>query len=117
MIEVGNGNDFNCEAGQMQLQFCQAHFALWTIMKVRGDGSLFGTSALCTSSGLRSLATSSLLQAPLILGNDIPTMGNSTFAILSNAHAISVNQVRLAVTFWRVCGSISLHHRGQCRTL
>lgn len=34
MIEVGNGDDFNCAAGQQQLQFCQAHFALWTIMKV-----------------------------------------------------------------------------------
>ena len=37
------------------------------------------------------------LQAPLILGNDISAMGNVTLAILSNPHAIGVNQVRDAI--------------------
>lgn len=36
------------------------------------------------------------LQAPLILGNDIPAMDNVTLGILSNPHAIAVNQVRNA---------------------
>lgn len=91
MIEVGNGDDFNCAAGQQQLQFCQAHFALWTIMKV----GVRRAGEICMYSG-----STAPLQAPLILGNDIPAMGNATFSVLSNTYAISVNQVWGASSFY-----------------
>jgi hypothetical protein len=42
------------------------------------------------------------LQAPLILGNNIPQMGNQTFAVISNTHAIAVNQDSLGIQGRRV---------------
>ena len=64
MIEVGNSPDFSCGDDATALARCQAHFAMWTIMK-----------------------------APLILGNNLPVIDAITLGVVGNADAIAVNQV------------------------
>lgn len=63
MLEIGNSPDFNCDESPAALERCRYHMSLWSCMK-----------------------------APLIIGNDLRHMSNTsaTFGVLANEAAVRV---------------------------
>ena len=66
-----------------------------------GPGSWNDADMLEVGNGMNTAADKAhfslwcMLASPLVAGNDVRTMSPATAAILTNAHAIAVNQVRM----------------------